>query len=174
MAYTKQTWVDGTSVADAEKLNHIEEGIYNADKMTGLNCTILEHTHGSSYFSVKNLSYERLTSDSIDFEVKNGSVVLIYFKIGGLWNTDTGYGIEIKMVMDDTTDCDNVMSISPASWGQDWSTDGARRIETSHLFVFKNVTPGTHNFKFYWTSNNDNVTAYFGAYAQMTAVTFEI
>lgn len=28
MAYVKQTWVDGTSVVDADKLNHIEDGIY--------------------------------------------------------------------------------------------------------------------------------------------------
>ena len=26
--YVKQTWVDGTSIVDAEKLNHIEDGIY--------------------------------------------------------------------------------------------------------------------------------------------------
>lgn len=174
MAYTKQTWVDGTSVADAEKLNHIEDGIFDANKMTELNCTILNHSHGASELSVQNSSYERLTSDSIDFEVKNGSAVLIYFKIGGLWNTDTGYGIRIKTVMDDTIDCENYMAISPAVWAGNWSTDGARRIEASHIFVFKNVTPGTHNFKFYWASNNNNVTAYFGAYAIMTAVTFEI
>lgn len=28
MAYEKQTWVDGTSIANAERLNHIEDGIY--------------------------------------------------------------------------------------------------------------------------------------------------
>ena len=29
MAYTKQTWVDGTTPIDAEHLNHIEDGIKN-------------------------------------------------------------------------------------------------------------------------------------------------
>lgn len=30
MAYTKQTWIDGTSVANAERLNHMESGIANS------------------------------------------------------------------------------------------------------------------------------------------------
>ena len=29
MAYEKQTWTDGTSIANAERLNHIEDGIYD-------------------------------------------------------------------------------------------------------------------------------------------------
>lgn len=29
MAYTKQTWIDGVTVADEDTLNHIENGIYN-------------------------------------------------------------------------------------------------------------------------------------------------
>lgn len=28
--YEKQTWVDNTSIVDAEKLNHIEDGIYDS------------------------------------------------------------------------------------------------------------------------------------------------
>lgn len=32
MAYTKQTWIDGTSIANAERMNHIEDGIYQANK----------------------------------------------------------------------------------------------------------------------------------------------
>jgi len=28
MAYVKQTWVDNSSIVDADKLNHIEDGIY--------------------------------------------------------------------------------------------------------------------------------------------------
>jgi len=27
--YNKQTWIDGTSIANAERLNHIEDGIYD-------------------------------------------------------------------------------------------------------------------------------------------------
>lgn len=30
MSYIKQTWIDGTSIADADKLNYIEDGIYDA------------------------------------------------------------------------------------------------------------------------------------------------
>jgi len=30
MAYTKQTWIDGTSIANAERMNHIEDGIANS------------------------------------------------------------------------------------------------------------------------------------------------
>lgn len=30
MAYTKQTWIDGTSIANAKRMNHIEDGIANS------------------------------------------------------------------------------------------------------------------------------------------------
>lgn len=35
--YEKQTWVDNTSIVDAEKLNHIEDGIYeNSEAIDGV------------------------------------------------------------------------------------------------------------------------------------------
>lgn len=35
MSYVKQNWIDNVSIANAERMNHIEEGIYNkADYLT--------------------------------------------------------------------------------------------------------------------------------------------
>lgn len=35
MAYEKQTWVDGVTPLDAEHLNHMEQGIFNANGNSG-------------------------------------------------------------------------------------------------------------------------------------------
>lgn len=35
MAYEKQTWVDGVTPLDAEHLNHMEQGIFNANGTSG-------------------------------------------------------------------------------------------------------------------------------------------
>ena len=41
MAYQKQTWVNGETVATAERLNHIEDGIeQNSTDITGLNSSV--------------------------------------------------------------------------------------------------------------------------------------
>lgn len=41
MAYTKQTWIDGTSIANAERLNHMESGIFDVANQGDRNQNII-------------------------------------------------------------------------------------------------------------------------------------
>lgn len=70
--YEKQTWVDGVSIANAKRLNHIEEGIENANKMSG-------NTYFIGYYSqnfdfdpasgeITNLNPDKIMSNNMTFE----------------------------------------------------------------------------------------------------------
>lgn len=76
MAYTKQTWVDGTSIANAERLNHIEDGIYeNSVKLndTGwIEATLEQGYTTPALASAGKLMYRRI-----------GNVVYIKGSISG-------------------------------------------------------------------------------------------
>lgn len=53
MAYQKQTWVNGETVATAERFNHIEDGVYqNSTDITGLNSSV--GTNSTDITNLKN------------------------------------------------------------------------------------------------------------------------
>lgn len=70
MAYTKQTWVDGTTPIDAEHMNHIEDGVYDASIKT-------------VYVDAFD---ESVTFDDVSDMVANGSnVIARYYDDGDLY-----------------------------------------------------------------------------------------
>lgn len=48
MPYTKQTWVDGSSQANAARLNHMEDGIDQADLDANVSDAVIFH-NGTNY-----------------------------------------------------------------------------------------------------------------------------
>ena len=58
MSYEKQTWANG-NVITAEKLNHMEDGIYNANELIAVNAFYLEND-GQRHIDGIDVSYNDL------------------------------------------------------------------------------------------------------------------
>lgn len=70
MSYEKQEWEDGVTLINAEKMNHIEEGIFNAFSSGG----------GGSSFTVENYNDDIINETRFIFS--NGLWVSIYDNVG--------------------------------------------------------------------------------------------
>lgn len=70
MAYIKQTWVDGTSVADAERLNHIEDGIYETYEIYDYVGELLwENANPTSDFASQTITLSKNVYDYDKIEI---------------------------------------------------------------------------------------------------------
>lgn len=86
MAYEKQTWVTG-EIVTSQKMNHMEEGILNASKGSGL-CVIEKET-----------VFENLTVSQNDYEYNDSAY---FVDLGSDYNLEAGaaYGLKITYLSD--------------------------------------------------------------------------
>ena len=73
MAYEKQTWEDGVSPVNAERLNHIEEGVAQAANSGGGGGTVYVQ-----YYTSRNEFRMNMTFAEMDAAYKAGKNVLLF------------------------------------------------------------------------------------------------
>lgn len=176
MAYVKTEWVNGASgntPISAANLNKIENQLEFLSNNTVVAVYSISTASGNKTVASSDF-YEIDSNYTLSMTPTKGDTITIYLKIGGVWNSNNAYGVGFAVKMDGTTWADSgTRNISPADWATNWSTDGSTRVCDTLTFVFKNVTPGTHTFKFYWTSYVDSVTAYIGQYGSILITAIE-
>lgn len=175
MAYTKTDWVNGTSPAvNATNLNKIEDQLEFLSEAKGANAVQLDTSGGNR--SIATTNYVFIDSNfGATLNVAQGETVLLFLKVGSVWNTNLGYGIGFSIDMDGVRYPDNgAQVIAPVNWSGNFSADGTSRVCETLVFIFKNVTPGTHTFKPVWSSTNNNVTSNIGQYGTVFLTAIEL
>lgn len=131
---------------------------------------------GSPTISTNSTTLENIGVAPTNLTVNNDdSTVIIFAKVGGLYNSSNSYGIVFDVNMDKTTfSSSGSKSIASANLRGNWSTDGTLKCEFIDMFIFKNVPKGEHNFYMYWATNDSSATAYSGYYAGISMTAIEL
>ena len=133
MAYERQNWVDGTTICNAERMNHIENGIENAGKNNIF--TSDEQVIGTWFnkpLYKKTISTTNLITANTPFEITHGIAdidkIWVDYSATFFWAV-TGIGCVLPMVgysgnyTDQTyveVDKTNVSIYSNGSWAHSW------------------------------------------------------
>lgn len=133
MKYEKQAWVNGETVATAERMNHIEDGIENAGKN---NIFVSDEQVIGTWFNKplyrKTISFTDLITANTPYEITHGIAdidkIWVDYSATFFWAT-TGLGCGLPMVgySGNTTDKayvevdkTNVSIYSNGSWAYSW------------------------------------------------------
>lgn len=108
--------------------------------------------------------------------IRSGKLVRVDLELSGIWNQNTGYTINIDVGLDGAATKSNsgTQSISPAGYGNNWTTDGAARVTWNGTFYFEDVSPGYHDFLLLWATSNASFGGFLGQYAQQTITVTEM
>ena len=114
MAYTKQTWEDGKSIANAQRLNHIEDGIYEAslvnvvedinsmeDNAVPNAKTVKRYVDGQVLYNNSTGSNEAIT---LSVSLSNYKYIDIQFKVGATYKSVQIYNPNGNNIMLDMVD----------------------------------------------------------------------
>lgn len=159
--------------------NGVYEKFYDENNANNANCSnsiVMQNINFQSVgTSVTSYNLTNLTGNKELYIQKDNSKVLVFVTVGGLYNNNTGYGIAFDVQMDNSVlSASGKQYAGSANWGGNMLTDGTRRVQFTGLFVFNNVSKGTHNFRIMWGSDNNSVTATIGAWGSSQMQIIEI
>jgi hypothetical protein len=127
-------------------------------------------TNSTSKVAINN------TTGKVSLNIKKGKLVIVQLRIGGLFINDTGYSPNFDVGLDGavTTSFSGEQQMSPASFLNNITVDGTSSVEINPTFIFKDITPGVHDFFALWRVDSGTVTAYIGRYATCDMIVTEI
>jgi hypothetical protein len=79
VAYVKQPWVDGSTLADANHMNHIEDGIFNVDAAVA---AVKSEVTGDVIWSVAATRPNSILADGSTYDGTNALYTPLWVKLG--------------------------------------------------------------------------------------------
>lgn len=138
------------------------------------NFTLHKYSAGGAIKSVTGTTYVNL-GPSTTFTAKKGGPIIVFLKIGGLYNSNNGYSIQVDIKVDNTTtSTSGTFSISPGWLGTNIDTTGSSLAYVTNMFYFTDLENGLHTFQLQWRSSNSSITSYMAAYGGYDLTIFEL
>ena len=121
-----------------------------------------------------------VTVDNVNLKapivIRSGKLVRVDIDLSGIWNQNTNYAINIDIGLDGTAtkSSSGTLPVSPAGYGNNWTTDGNSRVPWHGTFYFEDVPVGFHEFLLLWATSNASYGGYLGQYAQQVITVTEL
>ena len=97
--------------------------------------------------------------------LKYGNFVRVDVRLGGLYNSNSGYVIGYDVGLDGITTLSTSGTLSSFPNDESWKVDASNNTSVNGVFFFTNVTPGSHTFNPLWCSSAGVATAYMSQYS---------
>lgn len=96
-------------------------------------------------------------------------------RVGGLYISNNGYALVFDILADGTTlSTSGGCTVYPSWSGNNMSTDGSAKVETTLAFFFTGLSVGSHTFQVRWKTNSSSATGYMGIYGGAQCTIFEL